>query len=145
MTRLRTLGYIVTIISLTLGLLSLSGGGSQAATALSITETPTLAPTDTPVATLTHTPILTNTPTPVTPTRNPAPDPSYTPTPTGTLLATPLVTPTGSLPPDTTPMGTFTLPQAGQSNPLPVSLLLVVAGGLLALWAWLLRQSDRRS
>ena len=144
MTRLRTLGYIATIISLTLGLLSLNGGGSQAATLLSITETPSPTLTDTPQATDANTPTP-GTPAPIstlTPTATPQTD---TPAPIGTLTATLPVTPADDEPSDTTPMGTFTLPQAGQSNPLPVSLLLVVAGGLLALWAWLLKQSNRHS
>ncbi len=154
MTKLRTLGYIITIISLTLGMLSLNSGGGQAASLLSVSETPSLTPTntstptDTPTVTLTDTPTATLTDTPTaTPTAT-ATDIPMTVTPT---LLNPAPdwspTPTDDLPSDTntTPVGTFTLPKSGQSNPLPLSLLLLVAGGLLALWAWLLRQSNRRS
>jgi hypothetical protein len=147
MIRLRELGYVVVAALLILGLSSLSEVKGQAAPLLIVTDTPTLTvpPTDTPVPP-TDTPILptdtlvpptdtlvppTETP-PATSTRAPAPEPT----------ATPVDSPAPGT--DVTPVGTFTLPQAGQANPAPFSLLLTVAGGLLALWAWLLRRSSQR-
>jgi hypothetical protein len=153
MIRLRELGYVVVVALLILGLSSLSEIKGQAAPLLIVTDTPTLTvpPTDTlvpPTDTLvppTDTPIL-PTDTLVPPTDTPVPPETPPATSTRAPAPEPTATPVDSPAPgtDVTPVGTFTLPQAGQASPVPSSLLLTIAGGLLALWAWLLRRSSQR-
>lgn len=128
------LGYVTVIALIVVGLLSLSGGHSQAAPLAGFTDTPTPTPTNTTTATPTNTP--TNTPT-----ETPA-GPDVTVTPVPGVDVTPQVTAT---PEALTPVGPFTLPLTGNFDLTPILLLLVAAGGLLVLGVRLGWHSTRQS
>lgn len=117
MKRAFILGYLIIVVVLAFALMSYNGSASAADPLLGITDTPTPPTPDTPTP---------DTPTPDTPTPDtPTPD---TPTPPPVRTVTPT-------------MGTPHLPETGEVAQTPMWLLIVMAGGLLALGIWLLRQA----
>ena len=113
MKRSLTLGYFIITAVLALALMGFSEGASGELPRMGFTDTPT--PTNTPEPRET-----------LTPTATPGPGPQETPTPI-----------------ELTPVGTLTLPETGQVDPVPLWLLFAVVGGLLMLGARLLRRSSR--
>jgi hypothetical protein len=133
MKRLTLIGSLVLAAVLAFGLMGYKPSSSKAMPLLGITDTPTAEP------------IITDTPEPPTDTPEPptdTPQPRDTLTPTNTPKS-PARTSVPATPTPAPPVGTVTLPTAGDSTVAPPWLLLSIAGGFLALGAYLLRRSNR--
>ena len=130
MKRLTLVGSLMLAIVFVFALMGYNPSSSSAMPLLGFTDTPTAEPSDTPEP-------PTDTPQPPTDT----PEPRDTLTPTNT--PSPQHTPVPASPTPAAPVGTITLPTAGNTTVTPPWLLLSIAGGFLALGAYLLRRSNR--